>query len=315
MTDSPTAVVLEADDTPLSNITAGLDASDDTIIPDNGPDELTADDLALLSPEVQKELADEQKAIEAAAEAEAAATAEAERIAAEEAAAVTAAAAEKDTPQVVDTAVHQDEITAVKAERDALLQQYDEGELSADDYEKQHAALTQREVDATIVIQKAEADELAANQASAGAWDATISAHMTAYPELSTPQHNAAFDQMIKTIDAATPGLSDSDLLNQAHQRYSAFAFANGNPLTSTPADEKDPDAKAGEAGDKAVDETAKTRPAPIPTLAGAPAADSNAPTDGTFAAIDKTLGEDVFGAMDRFETMSPEQQKRYLGG
>lgn len=247
----------------------------------------------------------------------AAAIAQTETPAATEAEAEAAAAAAPEQAQppvqtipVPDTAAAEAAKTAAQQQLAALQTEYDDGELTRAEWQAKHDAIVSQ-------MAQAEAQIIAAqqirqqNQAQiVAAWNDKVAAHQAAYPDLVADDANfALWDKSLRAVTgaAAYANLPMEKQIELAHRMMADHLELTAGKTIARPEGAKaaQPTAPKGPRTD--------ARPDPVQTLAGIAAADSAAPDDGTFAAIDRMMGSDPDKAESMFSRLTPEQRARFL--
>lgn len=194
----------------------------------------------------------------------------------------------------------------LKAEKVALAQRLDDGELTTKEWTEKVEAVTEQQAD--LRAQKREAENAEQqNVANAKAlWENAVDGYTDAHPELSKPAMRGAWDASLKQLLQEKGNETKSYYwhLAEAHKRANAELgigkAASTTTTTEAPAAPAKPD----------------RRPPPAPTtLAHTPTA---APTNtGTseFDAIDKLDGMAQEAAIARMEKQDPDKYQRWLAG
>lgn len=207
-----------------------------------------------------------------------------------------AAAAQDDTtngdaqpdpePVKVDPAVTEKILSQAKADKKALFAQYEDGELTRDQYleglEKIDTESANAAAQAALEVQQ-EAQEYEA-------WQKEARGYLAEVPELSTEAHLQAFDAHVRRVtnDPASAKLSYRQMLEKAHRYYLADQPEVATPIPALPASRR-----AGAAPKKeAAPAPAAQRPEPPITLARIPSAVPSAVSDGRYGQLQKAVDD-----------------------
>ena len=308
LTEAEIAKLAEGDD-PLVKLPdapekAGVDAGDDNDDDDDPDDE--GDDADEGDGEGKGEGDDDTKA-----EAEAGDAAE---------------AAEAPDPvfNPADTAEAKATIDSAAAERKALRDAYNDGELTDDEFDAKMDALNDSIVEAKAAIKEAEKAEAQSLEAMQAAWFSKVDAFLdanpafrdnTPNPKLEGNSYLTALDTVMKAVnqDARYAGMTMNERIEASAKIVRAYV------QQQTGADIPGLDRKGGAAKEKDARATAKAkvaeqgkRPDPVQTLGNVTAATETEIEDSRFAAIDKAEGMD---AEAMFQRMTPAEQKAFLRG
>lgn len=240
------------------------------------------------------------------------------------------AAAPDETPdpvyQPVDASEAKATIEGAAAERKALRDSYDDGELTDEEYDAKLAELADKIVDAKVQVRDAEKANAEALDAYRGAWFSKVEAFQEANPafkdnkprpELQGDSYLTALDKVLVAInqDARYAGMSMSQRIDAGAQIVRAYVKKQtGADIPGSPEGGKKAKPAAADPLDKARAEAARAgkRPDPVQTLGNVTAATETG-TDSRFAAIDREAS-----ALDRereFNRLSPEEQDAFLSG
>ena len=225
-----------------------------------------------------------------------------------------------------DTAEAKATIDSAAAERKALRDAYNDGELTDDEFDAKMDALNDSIVEAKAAIKEAEKAEAQSLEAMQAAWFSKVDAFLdanpafrdnTPNPKLEGNSYLTALDTVMKAVnqDARYAGMTMNERIEASAKIVRAYV------QQQTGADIPGLDRKGGAAKEKEKDAraTAKAkvaeqgkRPDPVQTLGNVTAATETEIEDSRFAAIDKAKGMD---AEAMFQRMTPAEQKAFLRG
>ena len=223
-----------------------------------------------------------------------------------------------------DTAEAKATIDSAAAERKALRDAYNDGELTDDEFDAKMDALNDSIVEAKAAIKEAEKAEAQSLEAMQAAWFSKVDAFLdanpafrdnTPNPKLEGNSYLTALDTVMKAVnqDARYAGMTMNERIEASAKIVRAYV------QQQTGADIPGLDRKGGAAKEKDARATAKAkvaeqgkRPDPVQTLGNVTAATETEIEDSRFAAIDKAKGMD---AEAMFQRMTPAEQKAFLRG
>ncbi|MFG6524485.1 hypothetical protein [Sulfitobacter sp. M23508] len=237
-----------------------------------------------------------------------------------------AAAAEKDAepaevedpqmPQIPDTTEAEAKLAEADQELEALLTKYDDGELTSEEYREQQKAIIAQQTQAQAAIAQAENVVQNAAQQQQQHWFNRLEAYKKSAPDLWSEDHLAGWDRQLRAVtgNQAYADLSRDAQIKMAHRLYAAeYEARNGTPLEIAPPAAKG-EAKAEDKGPEEKLEVKKgEKPKAPQTLADFNSDTSAEVEDSRFAAIDRQIMKDPIGAENAFDSMTPEQQERFL--
>lgn len=215
-------------------------------------------------------------------------------------------------------------IDSAAAERKALRDAYNDGELTDDEFDAKMDALNDSIVEAKAAIKEAEKAEAQSLEAMQSAWFSKVDAFLdanpafrdnTPNPKLEGNSYLTALDTVMKAVnqDARYAGMTMNERIEASAKIVRAYV------QQQTGADIPGLDRKGGAAKEKDARATAKAkvaeqgrRPDPVQTLGNVTAATETEIEDSRFAAIDKADGMD---AEAMFQRMTPAEQKAFLRG
>ena len=227
-----------------------------------------------------------------------------------------------------DTTEAKATIDSAAAERKALRDAYNDGELTDDEFDAKMDALNDSIVEAKAAIKEAEKAEAQSLEAMQAAWFSKVDAFLdanpafrdnTPNPKLEGNSYLTALDTVMKAVnqDARYAGMTMNERIEASAKIVRAYV------QQQTGADIPGLDRKGGAAKEKAKEKDARAtakakvaeqgkRPDPVQTLGNVTAATETEIEDSRFAAIDKAEGMD---AEAMFQRMTPAEQKAFLRG
>jgi hypothetical protein len=211
--------------------------------------------------------------------------------------------------EIPDTAGLSDRLAALEADRDKLIEQFEDGDLTRDEYKAKLAEITGQEREAVKALAKAEAQEEAIREAFYG----EVRAYARAYPELLDPNgpHLDHFDRHVRAVtdSAAYAHLSYRQMLEAAHALYAAEAKVLGNEAVPM----KGAEPLKAEAPKPAEKPKAK-RPEVPPTLAKVPAAAPVQVSEGRFESLQQQMNSAITAEeLERImNSLSPEEAEAF---
>lgn len=216
-------------------------------------------------------------------------------------------------PQVVELSAEETaRIAAIEADKDKLLEDFDSGELTRDDFKAKVKAL---DTEAAELAKKQAAAELSLQQAEAydvAQWHATVAAFNVAHPEIgklwaedaSEEDRQTAhlWNEMVKEHATRVPdSVSDKQMLDEALALFNA-RYPGRVALPESKVEEPKADAKPKK----------KARPAPPPRLGKLPAADLTEYDGSVFGKLNDLAMNDGAKLEEVLAKMTPAQLEAY---
>lgn len=229
--------------------------------------------------------------------------------------------------QPIDTASHKAVVDGAAAERKALRDAYDDGELTGEEYDAKVDEIADKVADAKAAIKTAEKDEADQLAAYQGAWYGKVDAFLEANPvfkdkeprpELQGDSYEKAFDTVLRAIntDARYVGMTMAQRIEAGSQIVRAYVQKQtGADIPGIAESKPAPKAKADDARARAAKKAADQgkRPDPVQTLGNVTAATETEADNSRYATIDR---EKAGLAREReFSRLTPEEQEAYLRG
>lgn len=194
------------------------------------------------------------------------------------------------------------QLKEIADKKDYLVEQFDNGDITAKEYQTQLDALSKQEREIELKLHEARIAQKLAEQQRVNQWLNQVNEFTTRdYPEYSKSKFLwIALDTAVKDVgsDPANAELSGAEILRKAHERVvadlgdavfkSRAAKAEGRPLK----------------GSKAT---------PPPTLAKVPAAEHNDVEGGKYAVLDRLAETDPLAFEERLMKMSDAERDAYL--
>lgn len=220
--------------------------------------------------------------------------------------------------QIPDTTQAEADLAKLEGEMKALMDRYDDGELSRDDFQKQQVDMMRQAAQAQAKIDAAAAATTSLAEQRQAAWfkelDTFNNANADVAKILMSPQMIDDWDQALKAVNGspAYAQLSHASRIELAYDMLSANVKATtGKPLPALAGKPAvpEPDPAGAEAGGPRND----PRPDAPQTLAGLNAADDRMVSDGQFAAIDKMMERDPLAAERMIAALTPDRHQAYM--
>lgn len=192
------------------------------------------------------------------------------------------------------------QLAALAENKSALVDQFDNGELTAREYQQQLDALAKQEREIERVQFKAQLADDMRRQSEANAWASEVNTFIGEHKVYSGNEYAwNALDQAVRKIanNPDNSALSGRQILDKAHAELSqAFGW-----------EEKPAESAKPEARQKIK------HAAPPPTLSKMPAAEINDTDGNRFAALDRLMDSDPLGYEAALGKMSKADRDAYL--
>lgn len=200
----------------------------------------------------------------------------------------------------------QERLQEIAGEKKALRKQYDEGELTFEDYESAAEKLDDERMDIKLALNTAETAQKIAQQQEINAREAEINGFL-AEVEIPRDPNNEQFrflDNAVRAV-AALPDSAEKSAREVLQEAYDLCVFKKQLPARGEQRQEQ-----RQEPAKPAAKPAVQRKPAP-PTLAKVPAADMTGTADGSkFAYLDRL---DPVAREAAFAKLSPADQDAYL--
>lgn len=199
-----------------------------------------------------------------------------------------------DAPQDADA-----KLKEISAKKDELITQFDDGDITAKEYQQQLDTLAKQEREIERALDKAELAAQMEKQQKYNEWIGTVNAFLethNAYKE--NPRLYRALDQEVKDV-ANTPEAANwtgSQILKKAHENL-VEAFGLAKDTTPEPKGNK----------------TSIPKPDIPPTLGKVPAADTNDTSGGKYAALDRLATTNPIAYEEALAKMPDAEREAYL--
>lgn len=223
-------------------------------------------------------------------------------------------------PQMPNTSGAAQQIQTLEAQRQAVVEKYNDGDLSLAEYDAQNTALIRQQMQLQVQADAALQNYTTQRQMREAAWVPLVTAYQAANPSLATQDHYAGWDAALKSV-TVNPELSKmplEHLIQIAHKQYAdTYQMRTGQALpagaalpqvTLQPAPAQVPAPVPGPRTDP--------RPAPIQTLATVPVTQASSPSGSRFDHIEQLQDSgDVLGAEALIKQLSSADREAYLMG
>ena len=189
------------------------------------------------------------------------------------------------------------QLESISSKKEELITQFDDGDITAKEYQQQLDALAKQEREIERALDKAEIAAEMEKQRKYNEWVSTVNGFLdTNKVYKDNPRLYRALDQEVKDV-AATPEAANWDgnqILKKAHENLSeAFGLGKAAPAA---------DGKPG-----------KTKPNLPPNLAKVPAADTNDMGAGKYAALERLAAENPIAYEEHLAKMPDAERDAYL--
>ena len=191
----------------------------------------------------------------------------------------------------------------------ALQAEYDDGEMTKAEWQAKQTVIVQQMAQAEAQIIAAQQIRQQNHAQIVAVWSDKVAAHQAAYPDLVAD--DASFSLWDQSLRAVTGAAAYANLPMEKQIELAHRMMADHLELTAGKTIARPEGAKAAQPEKKGPRTDA--RPDPLQTLAGIAAADTAAPDDGTFAAIDRMMQVDPEKAESLYQRLTPDQQARFL--
>lgn len=197
----------------------------------------------------------------------------------------------------------EDKRADVEKRRDAIAQEFEDGDKTAREFQAANRLLDKEENELDWLVRKADLSVETTKAQAEASWYKSTEAFLADHPEIMKNElvYNA-FDAVVRqvTADKANHGLSDHKQLEKAH---AIWAESLGIKVEAAPAPKGKTDPKA----------PAKPKRDLPPILAGVPAATASETDDGKYAALDRLMETDPLAYEAALAKMSPTESDAYL--
>ncbi len=225
----------------------------------------------------------------------------------------------------VDVTAHEATIQQVEKDLVSLVGDYDDGEITQDEFVQKQNEIIERKMAAQTAIQDAAGVAESNTQAVQQHWYGTLDIYKGLGTEaLWSPEHLQAWDRHLRAVsgNSGYAALELNKQVEMAHRLYAAeYEATNGKPLgipvpgqaaAPTPKVDDDPQPANGQEKHKVRDDQ---RP-DAPTTLGGINSDTQAEVeDSVFASVDRTIMKDPIRAEEMVASLNDEQMARFLEG
>ena len=190
-------------------------------------------------------------------------------------------------------------LTELATKKDALLTQFDDGDITAKDYQKQLDELSKQERKIEFEVHEAQLAAKLEQQRLQNDWNATCNAFIENHAVYKdNPRLYKALDAEVRELAAKpdTANWSGAKFLEEAHKNLkTAFGFNEPDAATTKPADSQ-----------------RQQRELP-PNLAKVPAANLEDTNGGRFAVLDRLANSDPIAYEEALNKLSATERDAYL--
>jgi hypothetical protein len=209
-----------------------------------------------------------------------------------------------------------EQLESITTQKGTLLEQFDNGDITAKEYQTQLDTLSREERAIERELDKEQTATELTQQRSKQSWLDTVNSFTTTqHPEYSTSKSRwIALDSYVREIanDKANAGLSAEQILAKAHSAVEAdLGAVPGKKTDTTPA--IDPKTGKPAVVDKEGKPLKGAKIEPVQTLRKVPAADNNDVTESRFSGLDKLADSDPLAYEERLMRMSANERDEYL--
>lgn len=194
-------------------------------------------------------------------------------------------------------------LAAIGEKKGTLLEQFDNGDITAKEYQSALDALNKEERTIESAVQKAQIAAEMRQQQEVNNWMGQVQTFTTKdHPEYSTSKVRwMALDAFVKEIGSnpANASMTGAQILAEAHKRV-VEDLGEAQTKGKTATDGKQPPLKGSQAE-------------PPKTLAKVPAAESNTMEDGKWAALDRLMQADPLAGEEKLMKLSEAERDEYL--
>lgn len=193
--------------------------------------------------------------------------------------------------------------TAIETQRDEIAQKFEDGDMTAREFQAENRKLDKQDNDLDWLVRKAELSAETTQAQTEATWYKSTSDFLADHPEIMKNElvYNA-FDAVVRKVtgDKANHGLSDRKQLEKAHAEWAEALGITVDPAAKPAADKKPAAAAKGK------------RDLP-PNLGTVPAATASETDDGKYAALDRLIETDPLAYEAALAKMSPAESDAYL--
>lgn len=194
-----------------------------------------------------------------------------------------------DAPADADT-----KLAEIATKKEALITQFDDGDITAKEYQQQLDALSKQEREVELAIHKAQLAAEMEQQRLKNEWTTTVTSFIEANPIYKdNPRLYRALDQEVRDVANSEEGktLSGAKILAKAHENLAqAFGFKPATKPAGKPPKADLP-----------------------PSLHGVPAADANDVQGGKYAALDRLASTNPIAYEEALMKLSDGERDAYL--
>lgn len=187
-----------------------------------------------------------------------------------------------------------DKLKAIATQKEDLITKYDDGDITAKEYQQQLDALFKQEREIERTMERAALAAEMEQQRLKNEWTSTVNAFIESNPVYKdNARLYRALDQEVRDVANSDEGktMTGARILAKAHENLAqAFGLQTTKPST-----QKAPKADAP------------------PSLHGVPAADTNDVTGGKYAALDRMASNNPLAYEEALMKLSEDERNSYL--
>jgi hypothetical protein len=192
-----------------------------------------------------------------------------------------------------------DKLKEISTKKEELITQFDDGDITAKEYQQQLDALSKQEREIERALERATLAAEMEQQRLKNEWLTTVNAFIDANPVYKDNQRlYRALDQEVRDVANSEEGktLTGAKILAKAHENLAAaFNLAKPEPQKDVKPDAKPPKADLP------------------PSIHNVPAADANDVTGGKYAALDRLAQTNPLAYEEALMKLPEEERNSYL--
>lgn len=196
----------------------------------------------------------------------------------------------------------------IASKKEALITQFDDGDITAKEYQKELDGLMKEERQIELAVHEAQLASKMEQQRQQNEWTATVNGFITENPRYNpqtSPRMYQMLDMEVRAVASSDEFKSRTDstagrlILQRAHENLAKELGFEAKPAGQQPA----------------AKEKAKPVPKPElpPSLHSAPAAEANDVTGGKYAVLDRLASTDPLAYEERLMKLSDAEREAYL--
>lgn len=192
-------------------------------------------------------------------------------------------------------------LTEISTKKDELFTKFDDGDITAKEYQAGLDALNKQERDIELDIREAKLAEKMEAQRQANDWKATVDAFIAKNPRYS-PEKSQSMYQLLDLEVRRVAGMDEFKNRSDAAAGREILAKAHENIAKDLGFDAK-----------PAVKQPPAKKPDAIPSLHGTPAADQSDVSGGKYAVLDRLASNDPLAYEEALMKLPEGERNAYL--